>query len=142
MKTTNEILAETGLTYPMLNRLKDLGIVPKPKLKGLGRHKGVIGEYEDNVIDVINWVNKQRKHGQSLTQIAGHLRQAKTVEGEIEGPKSDASLVSWAARRFIELHARYPNDEFVPGEIDERFEERLDGTVIAKFRLTRVPRKN
>ncbi len=139
MKTTNEVLAETGLTYPILNRLKDLGIVPKPKLRGLGRHRGVIGEFEDDVVDIINWVKKQRGHGQSLTQIAEHLRQAKIVEGEVKGPKPNPSLVNWAARRFIELHARYPNDEFVPGEIDEPFEERPDGTVIAKFRIRRVP---
>ena len=75
MKTTNEVLAETNLTYPMLNRLKDLGIVPKPRLKGLGRHKGVIGEFEDDVIDIINWVKLQQRLGLSLIQIAEKRRE-------------------------------------------------------------------
>ena len=141
MKTTNEVLAETGLTYPMLNRLKDLGIVPKPKLKGLGRHKGVIGEFEDDVIDIIKWVRKQQKHNISLAQIAEQLRKAKIEEGEVVGPKLDSNLVKWATQRFMELHSRYPDDEFVPGEIEEPFEEKPDGTVVAKFRIRRVPRK-
>ena len=141
MKNTHEVLAETGLTYPMLNRLKDLCIVPKPKLKGLGRQKGVIGEFEDDVLDIINWVKKQQEHNISLTQIADMLRQAKTEEGEIKGPKPNTSLVNWAARRFIELQARYPDDDFVLGEIDEALEEQLDGTVVAKFRIIRVPKK-
>jgi len=70
MKTTNEVLAETGLTYPMLNRLKDLGIIPKPKLKGQGRRKGVVGIYEDDITDIIKSVKLQQESGLSLTQIA------------------------------------------------------------------------
>lgn len=74
MKTVNEVLKETGLTYPMLNRLKDLGIVPKPKLKGLGRARGTVGIYEDEVINIINSVKLERKTGLSLTQIAERFR--------------------------------------------------------------------
>lgn len=70
MKTTNEVLAETGLTYPMLGRLKDLGIIPRPKLKGRGRRKGVVGVYEDDIIDIIKRVKHQQESGLSLTQIA------------------------------------------------------------------------
>ena len=70
MKTTNEVLAETGLTYPKLNRLKDLGIIPKPRLKGQGRRKGVVGIYDDDIIDIINDVKRQQESGLSLTQIA------------------------------------------------------------------------
>ena len=141
MKTTNEVLAETGLTYPMLNRLKDLGIVPKPKLKGQGRGKGVIGEYEDDVVDLIKWVRKQQKdEKKSLPEIAEQLRQAKVEVGEVVGEKSNP-IMGWYARRFMELHARYPNDEFILGEIDEALEEQPDGTVVGKFRIIRVPRK-
>ena len=75
MKTTNEVLAETGLTYPMLNRFKDLSIVPKPKLKGRGRRKGVIGVFEDDVIDIINRVKSEQKLGLTLSKIAEKLRQ-------------------------------------------------------------------
>jgi DNA-binding transcriptional MerR regulator len=74
MKTTNEVLAETGLTYPMLLRLKDLGIVPKPKRKGLGNRKGVIGIFDDDVVDVISWVKLQQKRGLPLSEIAEQRR--------------------------------------------------------------------
>lgn len=87
MKTTNEVLAETGLTYPMLNRFKDLGIVPKPKLKGLGRQKGVIGVFEDDVIDIINRVKLQRKQGLTLTQIAEKWRQERDSLRTVEPKK-------------------------------------------------------
>jgi DNA-binding transcriptional MerR regulator len=74
MKTTNEVLAETGLTYPMLNRLKDLGIIPRPRLRGQGRRKGVVGVYEDDIIDIIKSVKLQQGSGLSLTQIARKQR--------------------------------------------------------------------
>ena len=74
MKTTNEVLAETGLTYPMLNRLKDLDIIPRPRLRGQGRRKGVVGVYEDNIIDNIRNVKLQQESGLSLTQIARKQR--------------------------------------------------------------------
>lgn len=141
MKTINEILAETGITYPMLNRLKDLGIVPKAKRQGLGNRKGVIGIYEDDVIDTIKWVREQQSWGIPLAKIAEKLQQAKVEEGEVIAPKPNPSLVNWAARRFIELHARYPDDDFIAAEIDEPFEESPDGTVVAKFRIRRVLRK-
>ena len=141
MKTTNEVLVETGLTYPMLNRLKDLGIVPKPKRKGQGRGKGVVGEFQDDVVDIINWVRKKQNNGFSLATIAEMLRQSKIEEGDIVGPKPNTNLVNWAARRFIELHQRYPNDDFISAEIDEPFEELTDGSVLAKFKLIRIPVK-
>ncbi len=141
MKTTNEVLAETGLTYPILNRLKDLGIVPKPQLQGKGNRKGVIGLFEDDITDLIKWVRKQQAHNISLVQIAEQLRKAKIEEGEVVGPEPNPSLVNWATKRFIELHARYPDHDFVLGEIDEALEEQPDGTVVGKFRIIRVPRK-
>ena len=140
MINTEDLLKETGISYPTLTRLKDLGIIPKPNKQGLGNRRGVIGIFPDEVISVINWVKQEQSHGLSLVQIAEKWRQAKVEEGEIVGPKPNPSLVNWATRRFIELHARYPNDEFVPGEIDEPFEERPDGTVVAKFRIRRVPK--
>lgn len=141
MKTTNQVLTETGLTYPMLNRLKDLGIVPKPKRMGLGRRKGVIGVFKDDVVEIINWVKEQQSWGLSLAQIAEKLRRAKVEEGELVAPKPNPNLVSWGTKLFMELYARYPDDEFVSAEIEEPLEEKPDGTVVAKFKLRRVPKK-
>lgn len=66
MKSTHEVLKETGLSYPVLNHLKDLRIIPKPTLKGQGRRRGVVGMFEDDVIDIINWVKDQRGKGFTL----------------------------------------------------------------------------
>ncbi len=74
MKSTHEVLKETGLSYPVLNHLKDLRIIPKPKLKGQGRGRGVVGVFEDDVIDIINWVKDQREKGFTLPQIAEKRR--------------------------------------------------------------------
>ena len=70
MITTNELLAITQISYPQLNRLKELGILPKPKLTSQGRGKGVIGEYEDDAVDIINRVNILKRQGVSLSDIA------------------------------------------------------------------------
>jgi DNA-binding transcriptional MerR regulator len=70
MKTVNEVLQATGITYPMLNRLKEFGIVPKPSRKGMGNRKGVVGIYEDEVIEVIKSVRAEQAKGYSLAQIA------------------------------------------------------------------------
>ena len=82
MKTTTEVLTETGLTYPMLNRLKDLGIIPKPRLRGRGRRKGVVGVFDDNIIDIIKDVKSRQDSGMSLIQIAASRRQ----EPELKPP--------------------------------------------------------
>ena len=85
MRTTNEVLAMTGLSYPQLNRLKDLGIVPKPKLMSRGRRKGVTGVFEDDVIEVINWVKQQQRLGVPLTQMA-EMRRKELADVEVVEP--------------------------------------------------------
>lgn len=70
MITTNELIAKTQITYPRLSRLKELGILPKPKLTSQGRGKGVIGEYEDDVVEIISRVKYLKKRGMSLVKIA------------------------------------------------------------------------
>lgn len=70
MITTNDLIAKTQITYPRLSRLKELGILPKPKLTSKGRGKGVIGEYEDDVVDIINRVEILKRQGVKLSDIA------------------------------------------------------------------------
>jgi len=119
VKTTNEVLAETGLTYPMFNRLKDLGIVPKPRLKGQGRRKGVVGVFEDDVIDTIHWVKLQQKRGFTISEIAEQHRR-ELVEIEVIKPtreyliplKSDP-LKSYL-NRYSDLHS------WLQGEIEQQ----------------------
>lgn len=109
MKTTNEVLAETGLTYPMLNRFKDLSIVPKPKLKGRGRRKGVIGVFEDDVIDIINRVKSEQKLGLTLSKIAEKLRQEHSSLSNLETDRKivfpeNPSLMSSYIKTMPELY--------------------------------------
>ncbi|MGD0353375.1 MAG: hypothetical protein ABSB38_07760 [Dehalococcoidia bacterium] len=142
MITTEELLKETGISYPTLTRLKDLGIIAKPSKQGLGNRRGVIGVFPDEVVSIINWVKQQQACGLSLVEIAGKWRQAKMEEGELVTQKPNTSVINWATNIFAKLHAQYPHDDFVPGEIEWPLEEKPDGTVIARFRLRRVPREH
>ena len=139
MKTTNEILTETGLTYPMLNRLKDLDIIPKPSRKGLGNRKGVIGVFDDDVISTINWVKTQQRQGYSLKEIADKWRERNITEEEVSTDKSGRNRIRLATDLFAELAEKYPDDDFVPGKITD-MKEQSDGSVIAKIRLVRIKR--
>ena len=115
MKTTTEVLAETGLTHPMLNRLKDLGLIPKPGLKGRGRRKGVVGVFEDNIIDIINDVKSQQESGLSLTQIAESRRRESVSKptSEPEGTRvipQNPSLMGSYIHTFLGLFEQVENE--------------------------------
>jgi DNA-binding transcriptional MerR regulator len=105
VKTTKEVLEETGLTYPMLNRLRDLHILPRPKIKGLGRRKGVISEYDDSVINIINWVKLHQERGLSLSEIA-ELRRKELDEVEVIKPTEDylIPLKSDPAKSYLDAY--------------------------------------
>lgn len=119
VKTTNEVLAETGLTHPMLNRLKDLGIVPKPKLKGLGRHKGVVGEFDDDVIDIINKVKLLQKRHFTLAEIAEQLKQ-ELVEIEVLKPTGEylIPLNSGEMKSYLSAYTGF--HDWIQGQIEEQ----------------------
>lgn len=93
MKTTEEVLNSTGISYPMLTRLKELGILPKPTLqgRGAGGGRGIVGLFQDDVIGNINWVKVQQSHGLSMVQIANKWRQEHKIESEPAAPESTLS---------------------------------------------------
>jgi DNA-binding transcriptional MerR regulator len=93
MKTVNEVLQETRISYPMLNRLKEFGIVPKPSRKGMGNRKGVVGIYEDEVIEVIKSVRAEQAKGYSLAQIA-EVRRKEQSNIKIFEP-TEEYLIPW-----------------------------------------------
>lgn len=86
MKTTEEVLNKTGISYLMLTRLKQLGVIPKPTLqgRGAGGGRGVVGLFEDDVIETIRWVKLRQKLGLSLVQIAEKWRQERESLRTIE----------------------------------------------------------
>lgn len=142
MKTTDEILKETGISYAMLMRLKDLGVVPKPTLQGRGQGggRGIIGIFPEQVIAIINWAKGEQRAGLSLTQIAKQWRQREVSEEEIAVPKPNPNEIRLATGVFAELAEKYPEDDFVPGEIME-INEQSDDSVVVKVKLVRVKRK-
>jgi DNA-binding transcriptional MerR regulator len=142
MKTTDEVLKETGISYAMLMRLKDLGVVPKPTLRGRGQGggRGVVGIFPEEVIAIINWAKIEQKHGLSLTQIAEKWRQRKISEEEIVAPTPNPSISNWATDVFAKLAEKYPEDDFVPGEIKE-IKSKSNDSVVVKIKLTRVKRR-
>jgi len=89
MKTTEEVLGSTGISYLMLTRLKELGVIPKPTLqgRGAGGGRGVVGHFDDDVIDTINRVKLQQKLGLSLVQIAEKLREERASLQDVEPHK-------------------------------------------------------
>lgn len=105
MKTTNEILEETGITYPMLNRLKELGIIRKPTRKGLGRRRGVIGVFDDEVVNVINWVKLHQQRGLTLAEIA-NIKRKELAEVEVLKPEGEylIPLKSEEVRSFLDAY--------------------------------------
>ena len=139
MISTDDLLKETGISYPTLTRLKDLGIVPKPSKQGLGNKRGVIGVFPDEVISIINWVKQEQSYGLSLVQIAEKWRQREITEEEVLTTVPNPNKIKWATDLFAELAEKYPNDDFVPGEVIE-ISDQANGSIVAKVKLVRVPR--
>lgn len=143
MKTVHEVLAETGLTYPMLNQLKGLGIIPKPVRKGLGNRKGVIGVYDDEVIEIIRWVKRQRAKGLSLFEIAEKWRELLATEqatGELVVTKRNPDIIHLAVDLFTELDEEYPTHAYSQGKI-EFVKELPNGKLRVQFLLSKKPKE-
>ena len=142
MITTTEILKKTGLSYPQFNRLRDLGIIPKPILKGRGGHEGVIGMYDDQILEVINWVKKQRKNF-TLLEIAEKWREFKNAEqvtGELVVPKPNPDPVHWRTDLFAELDEEYPLHAYGQGKL-ETVEELPNGKLRVQYLLSKKPKE-
>lgn len=143
MKTINEVLSETGLSYPQLNQLKGLGVIPKAVRKGQGNRKGVIGVYDDEVIEIIRWVKKQRKKGFSLLEIAEKWREFKATEqvtGELVVAQRNPDTIHWAVDLFAELAEEYPVHAYGQGQI-ESVEELPNGKLRVQFLLSKKPKE-
>ena len=51
-----------------------LGIIPKLKVRGLGRGESVIGEYPDEVLDILREIKELKKKKLSLSDITRELK--------------------------------------------------------------------
>ena len=119
MITTNELIAKTQITYPRLNRLKELGILPKPMLRSQGRGKGVIGEYEDDVVEIINRVKYLKRRGVSLVDIAEII---KSELSEIKAfEPSEEYLIPIGANELQSYISAYQGlHDWINKQIDEK----------------------
>lgn len=81
MMTTDEVLGKTGISYVMLTRLKDFGIIPRPQLqgKGTGGGRGIVGVFPDEVVEVIEWAKSEQRAGLSLSRIAEKWHERRVV---------------------------------------------------------------
>lgn len=138
MKTTDELLKETGISYTMLMRLKDLGVVPKPTLQGRGEGhgRGIIGVFPDEVIGIVEWVKNEQKAGLSLTQIAEKWRGREVIEEEITTDAPNPNETKWAIDLFAEFLEKHPGCTI--GKITGV--PQPDGSVLVKARLIKVER--
>ena len=146
MKTTSEILKQTKLSYPKLEHLKLLGIVPRPKVVGMGRGKGIVGYYGDEVVDIINRVKRLQRQKVTLLKIAERFREERAslraqVSGELvaPSPSRNSGNVNWAIDQFAELAEKYPDHRYGEITIDE---ELGDGTVRGSFWLSKKPKND
>lgn len=138
MKTTDELLKETGISYAMLMRLKDLGVVPKPTLRGRGEGggRGVVGVFPEEVIAIINWAKSEQASGLSLRQIAEKWREREVIEEEITTDAPNPDETRWATDLFAGFLEKHPGCTI--GSISGT--PQPDGTVLVKVILTKVDR--
>jgi len=136
MKTTDEVLKETGISYTMLTRLKDFGVIPRPQLqgKGEGGGRGVVGIFPDEVIEIIKWAKNEQEAGLSLSRIAEKWREREVIEEEITTSAPNPDKTRWAIDLFAKFLEKHPGCTI--GSMTET--PQPDGSVLVKVRLIKV----
>ena len=98
MKTKDDVLRESGLSYSTLVKYAGLGLLPKPQRVWRGR-KGSESHYPDEVIELIGTIEEERDSGLTLRQIAENRR------------------IERATDAFAEVMKKYPNYHFTHGKV-------------------------
>lgn len=140
MVTANEIIKATGVSYAMFTRLKQLGIVPRPQVRGLGKNKGLLYSYPDEVKDIVTWVLKEHRCGSTLLEIADRWRRGEVVEEELVTAKANPDQLHWATDLYAEALGRHPGEYDIYGNI-ESTQEQDDGSLVVTVKLRKIPRK-
>ena len=140
MKTSDQLTSLTGITQFQLYRLREMVVVPKPRIVNRGGkgHQGTVGIYDDDVVLVLMWVKEQLNKGYSLPEIARMWREQKREEeGELIARKKS----SWGISLFKELETRLEREgrKAILSEV-ELVEEKPDGTIIGKFKAVTMPK--
>jgi len=114
--TAAEIEKRTGVSHDTLIRLKQLGVVPYPEIKGLGKNRGIVGLYPPEVESILRWVMRERKHGLSLVEIAKKLREEHALSSEDIIPKKGELVFSEKSSEitsFVHAHVDLDLDNWV-----------------------------
>lgn len=139
MKTSDELTELTGISHFQLYRLREMGVIPKPKIinrRGKG-HRGTVGVYDDDVVLILDWVKTELKEGNSLPEVARIWREeVKQERGQLVTQRKS----SWGVSMFKELEGRLERagKKAILAEV-ELIEEKPDGTIIGRFKVTTAP---
>lgn len=139
MELLSDILRKTGLSHPTVFKYVQLGIVPRPKRVWRGR-KGSESWFPDGTIEIIDSVREQKSQGYSLNQIAERGREpvVKPEEHQAWGYMTGTSQAR--SNVFLELFMKYPEDEFVSGNVKE-IPGKDGNSIIVQVELTKVRRR-
>lgn len=112
--TAAEIERRTGISHDTFIRLKHMGVVPYPEIKGRGKSKGVIGLYPPEVESIVKWVIREQNKGRlSLVEAALKYREEKQIDrGKIReimnnlGPKEEVASLAPNSGKIAELRQK------------------------------------
>ena len=111
--TAAEIERRTGISHDTFIRLKHMGVVPYPEIKGRGKNKGIIGLYPPEVESTVMWIIRQKREGLSLVQAALKYREEQQVDWkkvrEIMnslGPKEEVTSLAPNSGKIAELRRK------------------------------------
>ncbi len=139
MELLSDILRRTGLSHPTVFKYVQLGIVPRPERVWRGR-KGSESWFPVGTIKIIDRVREQKSQGYTLNQIAEKRREAvvKPEEHQAWGYMTDTSQAR--SNVFIELFMKYPEDEFVSGNVTE-VPGKDGNSIVVQVELSKVRRR-
>ena len=76
--TREELIGKIDLGSDPEGNLRNyakLGIIPKLKVRGLGRGESVIGEYPDEVLEILREIKRLKKKKLSMSDITRRLKE-------------------------------------------------------------------
>ena len=121
MKSQEDVLQESGISYYTLFKYTSLGLVPHSQRVWRGR-KGSESWYPDDTVNTIKRIKEEQKSGLTLREIAENWK------------------IERALKAFTAVMNDFPDYRFVSGVATESHEN-PDGSIIVKVELRGVKRR-
>ena len=115
MVALQDVIQDTGISYYTLVKYTGLGLIPKPERIWRGR-KGSESLYPDNIVKTIKNIEKDKKSGLTLRQVAENRRLERAIDG------------------FAAVMAMFPGYHFTHGSVTKEYEN-PDGSIVVKLRM-------